>query len=195
MSHSTQGWDRNFHKLSRRQVIFATGAGLSAFLLSSLSSVPIFAQTAKPTQKLSAQNILAIQDLNTRHFYALDGLDSLIPGDPAINWANTFTRNGTFTITRATGEVLMKATGSEELVRTYKTFINIATTRHWIDDLVIEPDGKGAKSGCYIIAMNIQNNPATIVRTGVYQDRLVMIDHHWKFKSRTLILDPNSPVG
>ncbi|PSB03205.1 nuclear transport factor 2 family protein [Merismopedia glauca] len=182
-------------KLTRRRILWLGGAGFSTLLLSSVYSSPILARTTKKSQILSTVDILAIQDLSTRYFYVLDGLDKLIVGDPATNWANTFTPDGTFSIVQTNGEVLLKATGFDDLIRTYKTFPDIQTTRHWINDLVIEPDVAGAKSGCYIIAMNIKNNPATIIRSGIYQDRLVKIRDRWKFKSRTLILDPNSPAG
>jgi hypothetical protein len=184
-----------YQKLTRRRVLLLGSAGFSTLLLTSIFPSPILARTPKKFKGLSTTDILEIQDLSARYFYTLDGLDNLIPGDPATNWANTFTPNGTFSIFQTNGEVLLKATGFNDLIRTYKTFPDVQTTRHWINDLIIESDVGGAKSGCYIIAMNIKNNPATIVRTGIYQDRLVKIRDRWKFKSRSLILDPNSPAG
>jgi hypothetical protein len=187
--------DRGDRQVTRRKMLLVTGAAFSGLVLSGICAPQILARTSKRATTLSTTDILAIQDLSTHYFYAIDGLDNLIPGDPAANWANTFTRNGTFAIVDSNGQVLIKATGFDDLIRTYKTFPDVQTTRHWINDLVIEPDVGGAKSGCYIIAMNIKNNPATIIRTGIYQDRLVKVGKNWKFKSRTLILDPNSPAG
>jgi hypothetical protein len=176
-------------------MLLVTGAALSGLVLSGIYAPQILARTSNNSKTLSTTDILAIQDLSTHYFYAIDGLDNLTPGDPAANWANTFTRNGTFSIVDSNGQILIKATGFDDLIRTYKTFPDVQTTRHWINDLVIEPDVGGAKSGCYIVAMNIKSNPATIVRTGIYQDQLVKVSKKWKFKSRTLILDPNSPAG
>lgn len=178
------------NRLTRRKMLLAGSAGVSTLVLSGISALAIGAKTS-----LSTADILAIQELNARHFYALDGLDSLISGDPGTYWAKTFTANGTFSIAKQNGEVLLKASGFDELIRAYKTFPDIATTRHWINDLIIETDSGGVKSGCYIIAMNIKNNPATIIRTGIYKDRLVKVRQNWRFQSRTLILDPNSPAG
>lgn len=144
---------------------------------------------------LSAEDRLQLQELNARYFYALDGLHTLIPGDPAQNWANTFTADGTFSIVQANGEPIIQIQGTQALIDAFKSFPDIATTRHWINDLLIEPAEQGVKSGCYIIAMNIKDNPATVVRTGVYQDQVVNQSGQWKFQSRTLILDPCSPVS
>ncbi|MBE9192871.1 nuclear transport factor 2 family protein [Gloeocapsopsis crepidinum LEGE 06123] len=179
-------------KVTRRRMLLIVGSG-SVLILGGIHPRKIFAQT--PKVLLSSKDILAIQALNARHFYALDGLSNLIPGDPGTNWAATFTPDGTFSIVRANGDVVIKATGTQELLRVYKTFPDVQTTRHWINDLIIEPNTQGAKGGCYIIAMNIKNDPAAVIRTGVYKDQIIKIGRNWKFKSRTLILDPNSPAG
>ncbi|MEO1133796.1 MAG: nuclear transport factor 2 family protein [Cyanobacteria bacterium J06639_1] len=144
---------------------------------------------------LTADDRLAIQELNSRYFYAIDGLTALLPGDPDRHWAETFAPDGSFSIVDADGSILMDVQGTDALVEAYRSFPDVATTRHWINDLLIETDGDDVKSGCYIIAMNIAANPAAIVRTGVYRDRLVKGSDGWKFQNRTLILDPNSPAG
>ena len=138
---------------------------------------------------------LAIQALYSRHFYSLDGLTAVTGGQADRNWAATFTPDGQFTIVRSGGERLFEARGTEQLTSAYATFPDVATTRHWINNLVIEPDGAGARSSCYIMAMNVEVFPATIIRTGLYDDRLVKVAGDWKFQSRTLILDPGSPAG
>ncbi|ELR98754.1 nuclear transport factor 2 family protein [Gloeocapsa sp. PCC 73106] len=174
-------------KSNRRGLIWKIGAGVASFGL-----VRKVAQAQTP---LSADDRLDIQELNARYFYAIDGLDILIPGDPAQNWANTFTSDGSFSIVQANGDPVLQIQGTKALIETFASFPDIATTRHWINDLLIEQTATGVTSGCYIIAMNIKNNPATIVRTGIYQDQLVKVSNQWKFQSRKLILDPNSPAG
>ncbi len=178
-------------KLTRRKMLLFGGCGLSALALSGIRAPYVF---AKPPQALTPADQVAIDDLNALHFYALDGLDELISGDPGTYWANTFTPNGTFSIVK-NNSVLFKATGFAQLVAAYKTFPDVETTRHWINDLVVKPEIGGAKAGCYIIAVDIKNNPATIIRSGIYKDRLVKVGSNWKFLSRTLMLDPNSPSG
>ncbi len=168
------------------------GCGLSALVMRGIGANQAIAKTP---EALSPADAIAIEDLNALHFYALDGLDELITGDPGTYWANTFTPDGTFSIIKDNNVVLLKVKGFTQLVAAYKTFPNVATTRHWINDVVINPDGNGAKAGCYIIAMDINSNPAKIIRSGIYKDRLVKVGSNWKFLSRTLMLDPNSPAG
>ena len=138
---------------------------------------------------------LAIQALYSRHFYSLDGLSAVTGGRADVNWAATFTPDGKFAIARSGGERLFEAFGTEQLISAFATFPDVATTRHWMNNLVIEPDGAGAHGGCYIIAMNVGVSPAAIIRTGIYDDRLVKVASDWKFQSRTLVLDPHSPAG
>ncbi len=178
-------------KVTRRRMLLVASCGLSTLALSGLRPTQVL---AKNPITLSPEDQIAIEDLNALHFYALDGLDELITGDPGTFWANTFTPNGTFSIVKESN-VLFKVTGFAQLVAAYKTFPDVETTRHWINDLIIKPDVGGAKAGCYIIAMDIKNNPATIIRSGIYKDRLVKVGSNWKFLSRTLTLDPNSPSG
>jgi hypothetical protein len=143
--------------------------------------------------RLTAQDRLEIQELNARHFYALDGLNVLLPGDPAEHWADTFTADGTFEILNANGAKLFSSSGREELMRAQRQFPDIATTRHWIGQLLIESHPEGAKSASYIIAMNIAINPAAIIRCGTYNDLLTKTHESWKFKSKILTLDQFSP--
>lgn len=142
---------------------------------------------------LTTNDRLEIQELTARHFYAIDGLHRLLKGDPAIHWADTFTEDGTFQIHTHLEEVLFSVTGRQSLIEAQRGFPDIQSTRHWIGDLLIEEHPEGARSGSYIIAMNISVNPAATIRTGVYDDLLVNVDGSWKFKSKILILDEMSP--
>lgn len=139
---------------------------------------------------------LAIRNLLARHFYALDGLTALVPGAPARSWAETFAPDGRFTIVRASGETVVEVAGRPALEALFAQFPDVERTRHWINDLLIEPlDADSADAGCYIIALDIGSNPAPIIRTGVYLDRIVRKDGAWLFESRRLILDPSSPAA
>jgi len=142
---------------------------------------------------LTTDDRLEIQELTARHFYALDGLHRLLKGDPAIHWADTFTVDGTFALQNHLDEVLFSATGRTALIDAQRGFPDVDSTRHWIGDLLIEDHPEGARSGSYIIAMNISVNPAATIRTGIYDDLLVKVDGSWKFKSKILILDEMSP--
>jgi len=175
--------------LSRRKLLLL-GMGMGT-----VGILQLGASAKAPTSPLSAADQLAIQELNAHYFYSIDGLNALVPGNPAENWAKTFTANGVFSIVRANGSTVAEVRGTKALIDLYETFPDVATTRHWINDLVIERQGGEIRSGCYIIAMNIADNPATIVRSGLYQDRLVKVGKQWKFQSRKLILDPSSPAG
>ncbi|MBE9098315.1 nuclear transport factor 2 family protein [Vacuolonema iberomarrocanum] len=145
------------------------------------------------SDRLSANDQLAIHALNSRYFYTLDGLTFLIPGDAAENWADTFTPDGRFSIVRWDREVVMEVSGRKALADAFRTFPDIETTRHWSNNFFIVTDGAAIKSGCYIVAMDIKQIPARLERTGLYEDELAKVGDAWKFKSRTLILDPASP--
>ena len=144
------------------------------------------------TKPMSSEALLAIQQLNSRYFHAID---ALLDGNNAEIWATTFTPDGTFYLLDAQSNVILQATGTQDLIETYKTFPDVQTTRHWCNNLLIELDGDVATGRCYIIAMSINQLPATIIRSGVYKDQLIKTNKGWKYQSRSLILDPNSPAG
>jgi hypothetical protein len=141
---------------------------------------------------LTATDLIAIQQLNARYGVALDGLVA----DAAARWADTFAHDGVFSIVDANGTIVLPPVrGTAALAELWGQFTDIATTRHWYNNLLIEPDAEGAKMMSYVIAISIQQFPATIERSGIYKDRLVKIGRSWKFESRLLILDTGSPVG
>lgn len=151
--------------------------------------------TVANAAEISLADRLEIFELYSRHFYSLDGLFAIVGGQANRNWVDTFTKDGEFSIVRADGNVLTKASGTNELISIYATFLDVKTTRHWINNLVICPEEAGVRGGCYIIAMDIKDFPFRMIRSGLYEDRLVKIGGAWKFQTRKLILDPSSPAA
>ncbi|MBW4577612.1 MAG: nuclear transport factor 2 family protein [Aphanothece sp. CMT-3BRIN-NPC111] len=196
MHQDSKCQDGRQKKVRQQKILLGSVATLSALILGGVHPPKISAQIpSSPEQKqkqqkpLSPVDMLEIQQLYSQYFYALDGL---LGRDSATKWANTFAPNGKFSIVKADGTLVEQATGRQALINLYKTFPNVETTRHWMNNLMIEPDTQGAKGGCYIIAMDIKSSPATIARSGLYKDKLVKISGSWKFQSRVLVLDASS---
>ena len=145
--------------------------------------------------QLSADDHFSIINLNSLHFSALDGLDRFVDSDFSEIWADTFTTDGLFQTKDSNGNVIFSAHGRSHLVDAHRHFPDISTTRHWINNLLIEPHSLGARCTSYIIAMNIGINPAPIIRAGTYDDLLVQHDGLWLYKQKVLILDPASPFA
>ena len=186
MATDSQDEREQHSSVTRRHMLWGLGLGLTAIGLASGCT----SDAAEGSEAaVGSQELLAIQQLNARYFYAIDGL---LGPDSAAMWAATFTADGTFLLLSATGEVILQATGTEELISIYEDFPDIATTRHWINNLLLEATATGATGGCYIIAMDIQSSPASIARTGLYDDQLVKVNGQWRFQSRTLTLDASS---
>jgi hypothetical protein len=173
---------------SRRNILLGAGAmGFTAFAAACTPCEP----TAAGSAELSSADRLEIAELYSRHFYSLDGLTAMFGGQADRNWADTFTADGEFAMVRANGDTLATTRGTAELVKQYATFHH--PTRHWMNHLLIRADESGIRGGCYILALDIQDMPYRIYRTGLYEDQLVQVDAAWKFQSRRLILDPGSP--
>ena len=143
-------------------------------------------------QRLTTEDMVAIQQLNSRYAHALDGLVA----DAASRWAETFTLDGSFSIVEASGKnIVPEVKGARNLVALFQTFTDVAITRHWYNNLHLEMDEEEVIMSCYIVAMSIETLPARIIRTGLYRDKLSKKEGTWKFQNRTLVLDPGSPVG
>jgi len=142
---------------------------------------------------LTIEDRMEIQELTAKHIFALDSLQRLVYGNSAEEWADTFTPHGVFEIHSSDNKVLFSVQGRDQLLNAHGQFPDIASTRHWIGNLLIEPDPEGAMTRSYIIAMNISVNPASVIRTGTYRDIVVIYENQWKFKRKILTLDPSSP--
>jgi len=140
----------------------------------------------KGSSKLSAKDLLAIEQLNARFAQAFD----MILPDPAAAWAGTFSPTGDFTLLDAGGHVQAKAHGTRELKALHGQLAR-PTSRHWYTNLLIEPDRGGrARMRCYFISLDTATR--SLVRTATYSDTLVKLRGQWKFKSRTVTLDAGS---
>ena len=89
---------------------------------------------------LTPEDRLEIQNLNARHFHSLDALTRVLDGNPAETWADTFHPDGTFQTVMQDGSVVFEAKGRDKLIEAHSSFPDISTTRHWICNLLIEPD-------------------------------------------------------
>ncbi|HEX6032622.1 MAG TPA: nuclear transport factor 2 family protein [Tepidiformaceae bacterium] len=127
------------------------------------------------TTKLSTEDMLAIQQLYGRYNHAIDSGDGQ-------GWASCFTANGTFT-SPASGSLA----GTEALATFAEGFAGRLRGRHWINNLVLESDGDGARGKCYLMLLRlVEGQPASILATGIYDDRLVKRDGSWVFASRNV---------
>jgi 3-phenylpropionate/cinnamic acid dioxygenase small subunit len=126
---------------------------------------------------LATEDMLAIQQLYGRYNHAIDSGR----GD---DWAATFTPDGTFA--SPTGSFA----GREELAGFGTAFATRMKARHWNTNIVIEPDGDGAKGLAYLMLLQLKEGaPPTVVATGLYTDKIVKRDGNWLFASRSVATD------
>jgi hypothetical protein len=159
-------------------------------------------QFQRASQGMQDQNMISdgdrldIYELLARHFYALDGLNQIVPGSAARNWAETFTVNGSFRLERSDKTTVVELSGRDNLEQLFAKFTDIETTRHWTNGLIIQPVSDVlVKAGCYIIALDIGKNPSPTIRSGTYSDTITKVDGKWLYDHRCLTLDPASPAG
>lgn len=126
---------------------------------------------------LSAEDVLAIQQLYARYNHAIDFGD-------ADGWAACFTPDGVFA-SSARGE-----TAGREALRAFaEAFSQRTKARHWTNNLVVEGDGAEARGSCYLALYTLGDGGARLTATGVYRDQLVRTAEGWRFKRRDVTLD------
>ena len=126
---------------------------------------------------LTSQDHDEIRQLYARYAHTID------TGD-AEGWADTFTADGVFA--NAHGRAALV-----EFVHTvYKQNQEVGRqSRHWNNQILIEPTAEGAAGTCYLVLYNTGVTPPAIRLTGVYKDALVKTPNGWRFESRVVERD------
>ena len=128
---------------------------------------------------LTLEDRLTIQELYSRYNHAIDS-------GKGEAWAATFTSAGTFTSNGRTH------TGPVELTAFGSAMAKNMKARHWVNNLVIDADGDGARGSCYLMLLRLtpgEQPPATSLVTAIYNDTLVKENGAWRFSSRTVAID------
>ena len=138
------------------------------------------ADAEQTTGTLTADDYIEIQQLYATYARALD------LGD-ADAWADTFTRDGTFSTATGRDALVAYATGSYGR--------SGGTRRHWNSQLIITPTPEGANGSVYLLLVNTGVRPLDIVLAGIYQDTLVKTPAGWRFKQRSVDVDRPAESG
>lgn len=126
---------------------------------------------------LSADDLLAIQQLYARYNHAIDFGD-------AEAWAECFTPDGVFA-----SSARRETVGREALRAFAEAFSRQMKGRHWTNNLVVEGDGDEASGRCYLALYVLGEGGARLMTTGVYHDELVRTAQGWRFRRRDVTLD------
>ena len=124
---------------------------------------------AQPAAKLTADDLVEIQQLYARYNWALDNGDSQ-------GYAATFTPDGVFN----------NNVGHDAIVKFAETFhAGLGShVKHWNTNLMIQPSATGASGQVYLVLVDFGTKPATIVTSASYTDELVKTPQGWRFKKR-----------
>jgi len=141
----------------------------------SISSLLAFA--GAHAANLTPQDMVEIQRLYAKYNQVLDA-------GKAEAWADTFTPGGVFNKTNI---------GRDALIAFAKNFYDQGggKRRHWNTNFVVDGTAEGADGSVYLMLWDAGNRPATIIVTGIYEDKLVKTKDGWRFKSR--VVNPDSP--
>ncbi|MBI2766182.1 MAG: nuclear transport factor 2 family protein [Chloroflexi bacterium] len=123
---------------------------------------------------LTTEDRLAIEQLYARYNHAIDS-------GKGPEWAACFTPDGVFTSPNGT------FTGTEQLAGFGSSLTQRLKVRHWINNLVLDADGDGAKGTCYLVLWQLKEGaPAAPLITAIYVDTLSKAGGDWRFSSRTV---------
>jgi hypothetical protein len=141
----------------------------------------LFAAASAFAEIPSTKEMIDIQMLYAQYNQALDAGN-------AEAWADTFTPDGVFNKTNV---------GRAALITFAKNFYaqGGGFRRHWNTNLVLKDTSEGIDGSVYLTLWDVGNRPATIVVTGIYEDKLVKTKDGWRFKSRTVKPDPARPAA
>jgi hypothetical protein len=144
-----------------------------AVAISALALIAFAAQAAN----LTPQDMAEIQTLYAKYNQALDA-------GKAEVWADTFTPDGVFNKTNV---------GRDALIAFAKGFYEQGggKRRHWNTNLVLIGTADGADGSVYLMLWDVGQRPASILVTGIYEDKLVKTKEGWRFKTR--VVNPDAP--
>ena len=126
---------------------------------------------------LTSEDYDEIHHLYARFAHTID------TGD-AEGLADTFTADGVFADAHGRAALV-------ELVSTvYKRNEELGRqSRHWNNQILIEPTADGARGTCYLVLYNTGVTPPVIRLAGVSKDVLVKTPNGWRFKERVVERD------
>ena len=135
-----------------------------------VAGVPLVGSGQAGTETLTSQDHDEIRQLYARYAHTID------TGD-AEGWANTFTDDGIF------GNARGRAALVEFVHTVYKQNQELGRqSRHWNNQILIEPTAEGARGSCYLVLYNTGVSPPVVRLTGVYRDTLVRTPQGWRFQ-------------
>jgi hypothetical protein len=126
---------------------------------------------AQKASKLSPMDYEEIRQLYARYNMAFDSNDAKL-------LETVFTPDGTFTM----------GAGNSRQARTMIAPNAVKTARpqvrHMATSITITPSPEGARGTSYLMLVNGQSTPPSVMGTGYYEDELVKTPDGWRFKSR-----------
>lgn len=156
-----------------------------------LPAAPLRAEDAG----LTTQDYIDIEQLNARYALAIDECE-----DNGANYAELYTEDGTFAVSRRWGdpgkvyargheELAVAAGGGPDGCRDPRTLMGFGIS-HIVANQVIEPRPGGAYGRNKLVAMSIGGDPYKNEVQGGYEDFYVKTTEGWRFKSRVHVF-PN----
>src|SRR5215471_4649641 len=148
--------------------------------LMAIAAAALFAFSAQAAN-LTPADMSEIQTLYAKYNQVLDA-------GKAEAWADTFTPDGVFNKTNI---------GRDALITFAKNFYQQGggKRRHWNTNLVLTGTAEGADGSVYLMLWDVGGRPATILVTGIYEDKLVKTKDGWRFKSRVVNADTPRPAA
>ncbi len=145
-----------------------------------IGALALFASMASAAD-LKPQDFAEIGQLYAKYNQAIDSGN-------AEGWADTFTPDGVFSKTTV---------GRDALIAFAKGFYESGSgkRRHWNDNLILTGTAEGADGSVYLMLWDTGNRPATLMVSGIYEDKLVKTKNGWRFKSRAVKVDTAKPAA
>ena len=137
------------------------------------------AQSGKK-KELTVQDYIEIQQLYARYNFAIDASES-------ENMAATFTDDGEFY--RGTSVNGLGYDGILKFMQSRRRH----GVRHWNSGLVISGNQDQVKGAVYLLTVNVEVKPPTLIEAAKYDDTLVKTPKGWRFKKR--VVNPEDGAG